>query len=238
MKKMTFWVLMCWQAAFLRAEPATVLVRVPAGTAVPAQLPALLSQWRLSGQVSRVLFLTDGKPETAGHPAQFAAFAVIEFSNEAAMASWQKTAAPQLPSGLIVRPAQVLAHHDLAKTDSGESVFVVNTYTPIVSRKRFAEFASGYTKPLYDAMQGTQALVSYSIYLELGPLRHADAINVLEYRNAAALASMGKLKGGIRERLTATVPTYAHFDKIKDTLRLDGHGTFATYTPVAGGDGR
>ena len=217
-------------AAF--AVPANVLIRVPAGTPMPAELPPLLSKWRQSGQVANALLLTQGKPETAAHPATFETLVVLEFPNEAAADRWQSEAAPALSAGLIVRHADALVHGELSPRDSNHSIFIVNTYTPIVSRERYNEFAQGYIKPLYEAMRATKHLVRYTMYHERGEQGQVNALTVLEYRDAHALAAMGTLKTGIREKLTATVPTYVKFDKIKDTLRTDLHGTLASYTEL------
>ena len=100
------------------AAPTNVLIRVPAGTASPAELPELLAKWRQSGQVANVLFLTQGKPEKAERTARFESLAVLEFQSEGSYEAWQRDAAPALPAGLIVlsppgvgadRPAERLA---------------------------------------------------------------------------------------------------------------------------------
>lgn len=228
--------LFCVVALVAAADPVSVLIRVPTGTAVPASLRDLLGQWRRSGQVTQVLYLTDGRPEKPGRPAQFAALAVLEFASEAACRTWEKSGASALPATLVARRADVLAHGELALTNEDAAVFVVNTYTPLVPAARFAEYVQGYVKPLYEAMRGTKHLVRYTAYLEHGETGQAMAFNVLEYRDATAFAAMGTLKGGIRERLLATHPTYPQFDKIKDTLRIDGFGTFATYTELPPAD--
>lgn len=219
-------------AVSVLASPTNVLIRTPVGQAVPSELPTLLSQWRQSGQVSGVLFLTDGRPEKAGATAAFGALAVLEFPNEESYQTWQREAAPHLPAGLTVRQADALAHGELSPRDSNRSIFVVNVYTPIVAADRFAEFVRGYTAPLYEAMRGTKRVVRYTAYLERGETGQANAINILEYRDPVAFAAMPPLKTAIREKLTATSPTYPKFDKIKDTLRKDGPGTFATYTEL------
>ena len=43
---------------------------------------------------------------------------------------------------------------------------------------------------------------------------------------------MPKQKLKIRAYLTANNPGYASYDKVKDTLRIDGGGTFATFTDI------
>lgn len=221
-------------AVLLTAAPANVIIRVPAGTPLPAQLAPLLAQWRQSGQVADVLLLTQGRVENAtpGHTAQFEAFAVLEFPNEAACDLWEKEAAPALPAGLIVRRADALAHNDISPRDSNHSIFVVNTYRPKVPAARFNEFVQGYVKPLYEAMRGTKHLVRYTAYLERGEPGQADACNVLEYRDAVAYGAVAALKPKLREQVAAAVPTYGAFDQIKDTLRVDGFGTTATYSEL------
>lgn len=213
------------------AAPTNVIIRSPAGAPAPAELSTLLSKWRQSGQVSGVLFLTDGRPEKSGEAA-FGALAVLEFPSEESYHVWQREDAPQLPAGLTVRQADALAHGELTPRDSNRSIFVVNVYTPIVPADRFTEFVRGYVGPLYEAMRGTKHLVRYTAYLERGETGQVNAINVLEYRDPVAFAAMPPLKTAIRERLAASNPTYPKFDKIKDTLRKDAPGTFATYTEL------
>jgi phosphate transport system substrate-binding protein len=219
-------------AATLSAAPTNVLIRTAPGQAAPAELPTLLSKWRQSGQVSGALLLTDGRPEKSDGAAAFGALAVLEFPNEASYEAWQKEGAPQLPAGLTVRQADALAHGEIYPRDSNRSVFVVNVYTPIVANDRFAEFVHGYVGPLYEAMRGTKNLVRYTAYLEHGPVGEVNAVNVLEYRDPVAFAAMPPLKTAIREKLAANSATYPKFDKIKDTLRKDAPGTFATYTEL------
>ena len=214
------------------AAPAGVLIRVPAGTPPPAELAPLLARWRQSGQVAGVLLLAQGKSETAEREPKFAALAVLEFPSGDACDAWETVAAPSLPAGLIVRRADVLTQGGNSAREPHQAVFVVNTYTPTVPPARYNEFVQGYIKPLYAAMRATGNLARFTMYLERGETGRVDALSVLEYRDAAAGAAMGKLKTGIREQLTATVPSYAEFDKIKDTLRIDGHGTFGTYTEL------
>jgi hypothetical protein len=167
---------------------------------------------------------------------------VLEFPNDNAVDAWERDAAPALPAGLIVRRADALAHGELSPRDSNRSVFVVNTYTPLVPAAQFADYVAGYVKPLYEAMCGTKHLVRYTAYLERGETGKVDALNVLEYRDPVAFAAMGKIKAGLREQVAASTPTYVHYDKIKESLRIDGFGTAATYSelpplPPVGGAG-
>ena len=215
-----------------QAAPANILIRTPSGTPAPAELTLLLSKWRQSGQVANVLLLTDGKSEKPEHAANFGVFVVLEFPDDNAADTWQREDAPALPAGLIVRRADALAHGEISPRDSNHSVFVVNAYKPIVPAARFTEFVLGYVKPLYEAMRGTKHLVRYTAYIERGDMGQIAAFNVLEYRDAVAFTAIGKVKNVLRDKLTATNATYPQFDKIKDTLRVDGFGTFASYTEL------
>lgn len=219
-------------AVSANAAPANVIIRTPAGAPTPAELAPLLSKWRQSGQVANVLLLTDGKPEKAERTAKFGAFVVLEFPDDNTADIWQRDAASALPAGLIVRRADALAHGELSPRDSNRSIFVVNAYTPTVPAARFTEFVLGYVKPLYEAMRGTKHLVRYTAYLERGETGKAEAFNVLEYRDPMVFETMGKIKNSVREKVAAATWTYNQFDKIKDTLRVDGFGTFATYTEL------
>jgi len=221
-----------WLAVVATAAPTNVLIRVPAGKPMPAELTPLLSQWRQSGQVANVLLLTEGRPEKDGAPAVFSSLAVLEFPSENSAAIWEKESRPALPAGLIVRRADTLVHFELTPRDSNRSIFVVNTYTPIVARERYNEFAQGYIRPLYEAQRATKHVVRSSMYHEHGPDGQVDVIAVIEYRDSLAFAAIPPLKLGIRAKLTANNPAYVKFDPIKDTLRKDVGGTIAAYTEL------
>lgn len=214
------------------AAPTNVLIRVPAGSPTPAGLPELLAQWRQSGQVANVLLLTEGRGEKPGEAAQFSSLAVLEFPSENSATIWEKESAPSLPAGLIVRRADTLVHFELTPRDSNRSIFVVNTYRPIVAREQYKDFAQNYIRPLYEAQRATKHIVRSTMYHEQGPDGQVDVIAVIEYRDSVAFAAIPPLKLGIREKLTATHAGYAKYDKIKDTLRKDVGGTFAAYTEL------
>jgi phosphate transport system substrate-binding protein len=115
---------------------------------------------------------------------------VLEFANEGSVAAWERDAAPALPKGLIVRRADALVHGEVSPRDSNHSIFIVNAYTPTVSRERYNEFAQGYIKPLYEAMRATKHLIRYTMYHERGEQGQVNALTVLEYRDSVALAAI------------------------------------------------
>ena len=230
-KILLFFAFVCLSAhAF--AAPAHVVIRVPAGTAQPPELAPLLAKWRQSGQVSGVLLLTQGRAEKPAEGSGFEAFVALEFPNEAAVAAWERDAAPAVPKGLIVRRADVLVHGELTPRESNRSIFLVNTYTPTVPKAAYDEFAQGYLRPLYEAQRATKHLVRYTMFLERGTVGAVQSFGLLEFRDPVAFARIGDIKDSLREKLTATVPTYAKFHPAKDNLRKGGPGTFATYTEL------
>lgn len=220
--------------SIVAAQPAPVhaIIRAPIGNATASALAPVLARWIQTGDVAHVLLLTDGRPEKAGRPAQFGAMAVLDFTGESAFQHWQRHDASALPPGLTVRRAEVLAQGGVSPRDLEPTVFVVNTYTPLVPAAEFAEYVRGYVQPLYTAMHASGHLAHYTAYLEQGEPGKVNAFNVLEYRDARALAAMRAAKAGIRAQVAATTPSYVHFGGIKDTLRLDGFGTLATGTDL------
>lgn len=214
------------------AAPCSVIIRVAPGASVPAALPGLLAHWRQSGQAASVLFLTQGRPETPKDRQLFEALAVLEFPTEGAWAAWQRDCAPALPAGVLIRRADVLTHGEIAPRESNRSVFVVNVYTPTVDRARYDEFALAYIAPLYAAQRAGKNLVRATLYHEHGDTGRANSIAILEYRDPPAFAASASEKIVIRTQLTANNPGYAKFHPIKDQLRTNDGGNFATYTEL------
>jgi len=215
-----------------KAEPQVVLIRVPEGQSTPSNLTTLLSSWRKDGQVANVLFLRNGKAEKKNQSAKFDSIIILNFLDEVSFNSWLKTLAPTLPKKLIIKHARSLIDGIISPRDDEHSIFVINEYTPKVSREIYTQFALAYLKPLYEEMLSTKNLVRYTNYIEDGAIGDANAFSVLEYRDVVAFEAMPPQKLKIRAYLTANNPGYASYDKVKDTLRVDGGGTLATFTEV------
>ena len=219
-------------ASLAVAKPQVVLIRVPAGQQTPSVLPSSLSTWRQAGQVANVLFLTNSKAKKTNQTAKFDSLTVLEFEDESSCDSWLTTLAPTLPKGLIIRHAKSLVHGEISPRDSNHSIFVINEYTPKVTEDKYNQFAQAYLKPLYEGMRATKNLIRYTNYIEDGAIGEANAFSVLEYRDPVAFAAVPAQKVKIREKLTVNNSGYASYDKVKDTLRVDGGGTYATYTEL------
>ncbi len=231
-KKILLFFAFVYLSAHVFAAPAHVVIRVPTGTPQPAALAPLLAKWRESGLISDCLLLTRGQPEKPGDLAIFETFAVLELPGEDAAERWQRDAAPLLPAGLRVRRADILVHGEISPRDSQRSVFVVNTYTTIVPRDHYDEFAQAYLKPLYEGQRAAGVLVRHTMFLERDVVGQADALAVLEYRDSDALQAAVAIKLDLRRTLTASNPGYVKFDPVKATLRKDVGGTFASLTEL------
>jgi len=214
------------------AKPQFVIIRVPMGQNTPTNLTYIFSNWQNSGQVADILFLRNGKGEKKNQSAKFDSITIFKFADEASYNSWQKTLASTLPKELIVKHARALVDGTISESEFEHSFFLINEYTPKVNQEKYNQFAQSYLKPLYEAMLSTKMLVRYTNYIEDGAVGDANAYSVLEYRDVQAFEAMPQQKLKIRAYLTANNTGYASYDKVKDTLRVDGGGTFATYTDL------
>ena len=218
--------------ACLAAKPQVVLIRVLTGHQSPTSLVSSLSTWRQTGQVANVLYLNNGKAEKSNQNAKFDSLTVVEFEDEASCNFWLTNLAPTLPKDLIIKHATALVHGEISPRDSNHSIFVINEYTPKVNQEEYNKFAQAYLKPLYEAMRSTKNLVRYTNYIEDGEIGEAKAFSLLEYRDPVAFAAIPAQKIKIRETLNKNNSGYNSYDKIKDNLRIDGGGTYATYTEL------
>jgi phosphate transport system substrate-binding protein len=207
------------------AATANAILMLPAGATMPEQLPVQLAAWRQSGEVSDVLWLDSDQRDGAG----FATLVALEFPTEGYYEAWRRNRAAQLAAPLVVRRVDVLAHGEITPRDSNKSVFKVNIYHPTVSAKEYADYATGYIKPLMEGQRAAKVLIRYTIYQERGAAVPAASYLVMEYRDSLAFGKAEGIKTELRARLKADDPAYARYDGIKDRLRTAGPETLARY---------
>jgi phosphate transport system substrate-binding protein len=208
------------------AEPAYVLVKLPAGAATPADLATQLAAWRQSGQVSDVLWLDSNTRENAG----FDKFIALEFPSEGSYEAWEREGRPALTAPLQIVRADVLTHGETTPRDSNRSVFKVNLYEPTAAPAETRKFATGYIKPLMEGQRAAKVLMRYTMYLERGP--GGKNWLVMEYRDPVAFDRSEAVKEVVRPKLLAENATYAAFDKSKESLRTTGPETLASYAEL------
>lgn len=97
------------------SDPVQVIVNIPAGQAVPADLAAKAAAWRKAGIVSQALWVNSKVEEKPKHG--FASLLTLEFPREATYAQWSSLELPKLAAPLVVKRAEVLAQEKVAAYD-------------------------------------------------------------------------------------------------------------------------
>lgn len=205
------------------AEPAHVLIRLPAGAQEPQGLSSTLADWRNSGEVSDVLVLEASRQEGAG----FEKFIVLDFDSEVSYDTWARADRARLSAPLEVTRVDVLTHGEKTPRDSNDSVFKVNSYQPLVAPEKSAEYATGYIQPLMQGQVDARVMMRYTMYLERKP--NGKTWLLMEYRDPVAFEKSEDVKSVLRPELQRTSATYANYARTKDTLREDGTETLAAY---------
>lgn len=208
------------------AEPAYVLVKLPAGAQAPENLMQQLSAWRQSGQVADILVLNKQQRDGAA----FEKFITLEFPSEGSYGAWVREEQPKLASPLEVVRVDVLTHGEKTPRDSNLSVFKVSDYQPTVGVEESRKYAQGYIKPLVEGQLAERLLMRYTMYMERAP--GGKSWLLAEYRDQQNLDRSVPFKAGLRTRLLAQNPAYANYEKVKETLRKAGGDTFATYSEL------
>lgn len=212
------------------AQPAHVIVRVPAGEREPADLPEILASWRQSGFASNVTRIDSTQAQDPG----FSTMILLEFPSEGSYQSWEREESAKLKAPLVFKKADLLSKGELTPKDSNNSVYKVNIYQPTVPFQQYKEFVDGYITPLMEGQRSAKILIGYWMYVERGasPQAPGESVLVLEYRDSVAFERATPVKADVRARLTASHPTYPKFHEIKDGLRTDVSETGAKYTEI------
>lgn len=212
------------------AQPAHVLVRVPAGAATPADLGDTLSSWRQSGHTSNITRIEATQKEDPG----FTTLLMLEFPSEGHYETWRREEAGKLKAPVQYKRADLLARNELTPKDSNNSVYKVNIYQPTTSFQEYKAFVDGYITPLMEGQRDKKILIGYWMYVERGASAAApdESVLVLEYRDAVAFERATPIKADVRTRLTASHPTYPKYHEIKEGLRSDVSETMARYTEI------
>src|SRR5579872_2032025 len=88
------------------ADPAHVIVSLPDGAALPADLAPTLSKWRQAGDVADVLWLSANQQQNAG----FNTLVELDFPSEADYQKWAAKDAAALRAPLEVHKVDALVH--------------------------------------------------------------------------------------------------------------------------------
>lgn len=209
------------------AEPAHVLVSVPAGQAVPADHAKHVAAWRSANHASSVTLLKqfDG-PEPPG----LASLAIVEFPDEARYEAWRRDAAAKLAAPLRVRRADVVVHHEKRARDGAASIFVVGRYEPLVAPAAYRDYTEAYIVPNMSNQVFSGIMTRYTMYLERpesGDAGKPLSLLVTEYAGEQAFARKSEVKDAYKVALLATHPEWKRINDTKATLRNDLDETLA-----------
>lgn len=212
------------------AQPAHVLLRVPAGASAPAELDQALASWRQSGHASNITRIDATQQEAPG----FSRLIMLEFPSEGHYETWMREDASKLKAPVQFKRADLLARNELTPKDSNNSVYKVNIYQPTTSFQNYKAFVDGYIKPLMEGQRDQKILIGYWMYVERGasPASPGQSVLVLEYRDAVAFERATPIKADVRARLTASHPTYPRYHETKEGLRSDVSETMARYVEI------
>lgn len=211
------------------AQPANVVVTVPAGTRMPAEVPELLSAWRQAGQVSDVLWLNNDQKENPG----FSSLLALEFPSEGSYQAWAKEEAGKLPSSLLVQRSDVLAHGEITPRDSNKSIFLVNAYDTLVSPEAYRQYVQDYIVPNMQNQRSHKILIRYTMYLPRVPAgQKAKSVLVMEYRDSVAFDKREAIKDEFKQKLLASDAKWKRINDTKDSIRTDSWQNLATYSEL------
>jgi len=210
------------------ADPANVIISVPAGAKAPADLADKLSAWRQSGEVSDVLQL---EADQRDNPA-FSTFIQIEFPTEADYQTWLRNNAPKLGAGITAMRVDRLVHGEKTPRDSNYSVFKVNEYQPTTDAPATKDFATNYIAPFMQSQIDAKIMMRYSMYQASQADGRGKTWLVMEYRDPISYRRSEEVKTGLRTNLTKNNAGYARLDKVKDSLRTTGPETISRYVEL------
>lgn len=225
------WVVLasCLMAGNALAQPANVLVTLPAGAEAPSDLAATLAAWRQSGEVSDVLWLDAAQKEKAG----FTTLILLEFATQGSYDVWAREEAPKLRAPLVVRRADVLTHGEITPRDSNRSIFRVEIVEPAGSAADYQKFVEGYVAPDWQEQRARRILIRYSAYLERATSgRRAQAVLVTEYRDAVAFERRHPVQEAFQAKRLASDPAWKAFHEARAAASKTVSGTLASYTEL------
>ena len=166
------------------AEPAHVILSIPDGATLPADLAPTLSKWRASGDVSDVLWLTSNQRRNAA----FDTLVELDFPSESDYRNWSAKDAPTLHAPVEIHKVDALVHAETYPRDSNYSTFQVDTFQTPGGEASLQAYANSVLKPLMESERAKKDVLRYTLYDE--PLSGGGerAWIVTEYRDPASFA--------------------------------------------------
>ena len=215
------------------AEPAHVILSIPDGAALPADLAPTLSKWRASGDVSDVLWLSSNQRRNAA----FDTLIELDFPSESDYRNWAAKDSPALHAPVEIHKVNALVHAETNPRDSNYSTFQVDTFQASGGEAALQAYANSVLKPLMESERAKKDVLRYTLYDE--PLAGGGerAWIVTEYRDPASFARAAAIPAtlsGTPGTLTlaryeelpppdlSDLPDYQPVPQLTGTLRIYG----------------
>jgi len=215
------------------AEPAHVILSIPDGAALPADLAPTLSKWRASGDVSDVLWLSSNQRRNAA----FDTLIELDFPSESDYRNWVAKDSPALHAPVEIHKVNALVHAETNPRDSNYSTFQVDTFQASGGEAALQAYANSVLNPLMESERAKKDVLRYTLYDE--PLAGGGerAWIVTEYRDPASFARAAAIPAtlsGTPGTLTlaryeelpppdlSDLPDYQPVPQLTGTLRIYG----------------
>lgn len=220
-------------AAPALAEPAHVILSIPDGAALPADLAPTLSKWRQSGDVADVLWLSSNQRQNSA----FDTLVELDFPSEADYRAWAEKDAPALHAPVEVHKVNALVHAETLPRDSNYSTFQVDNFEVAGGETAVRDYAIGTLKPLMESERAKKDVLRYTLYDEPQQSGRTKAWIIAEYRDPASFARAAALPAppiGARGAITlaryeelpppvlSNLPAYQPVPNLSGTLRIYG----------------
>lgn len=214
------------------SEPAHVILSIPDGAALPADLAPTLSKWRESGDVSDVLWLSSNQRRNAA----FDTLIELDFPSEADYRNWAAKDAPVLHAPVEIHKVDALVHAETYPRDSNYSTFQVDSFQTPASEAALQAYGNTVLKPLMESEREKKDVLRYTLYDEPLSTGGERAWIVTEYRDPASFAHAAALPAapGAQGTLTlaryeelpppdlSDLPNYQPVPQLAGTLRIYG----------------
>ena len=220
-------------AAPALAEPAHVILDLPDGAALPADLAPIVSKWRQSGDVADVLWLSSNQRQNSA----FDTLVELDFPSDADYRRWAQKDASALQAPIEVHKVDAVVHGETFPRDSNYSTFRVATFDVAGGEAAVKDYAVGTLKPLMESERAKKIVLRYTLYDEPQAGGRTKVWVVTEYRDPASFARAAALPAppaGGHDALTLAryeelpppalpnLPAYQPVPHLTGTLRIYG----------------
>lgn len=190
-------------------------------SAVEQAQTAELKQWHAKGLLTGYRLLFSRYPDSG----EWDAFELLDFKNEAALASWRASAiGPLAPQVLALAQSVETTPGEMVRSAGGESrspAVLVIPYETLVNAAEYLSYLDGYSIPQFQGWMKAGVLDGYDIVMSSYPAgRPWSALITLRYRDDNALGRRDEIVQRTRAALAGN-PTWKAFADSKKSVRTE-----------------